>query len=823
VFKKRKKLKIALIIFSALVVSSALFANWYVKKYGYKNLGDFISTYWSNKSLATKARYETLEINIKPDDFQKLEEIREKALKRGILIDEGESYVDVKLVHNGKKIKAKLRLKGHMTDHLQNKKWSFRIKTKKGDAFMGMKIFSIQHPGTRNYGYEWLYHQMIKQEGIIALNYDFIKVKVNGEDWGIYAVEEHFAQELVQHNERPEGPILRFNPDMYWSYRIAEHEKQSINMESASMQSANIEAYDDNTVNSDSALLHVYENGMNLLDQFRRRELKTSEVFDIEKLAKFHAIIDLVGGHRSLDWSDVKYFYNSITRKIEPVAYESFSVQPTDLICGDYHFVDIKKDDINNLHDLIFSDPVFFEKYISELKRIASKKWLDTFLKKNKRQLDTKLAIIFTEFAYKKFETDPYYTNIKLIQKNLNPQTGLHAYVQSISTDSLFIAVASTDALPFKVKSISLKGKIYVLKNTYIPSKQKNSTLTYTVLKVPLSDFKGKLNSANSFSLNYEVPGSGQSKYINVNPVRIDAYRENEFKIEPLIQESDLSKFNFIDVDKKNKIIRFTDKNIVLNTTLVIGKGYKVLIDEGMKMDLINGAALFSYSPVFVDGTSENPVRFLSSDKTGKGIILLSIPVESIFSYTFFQNFGGKINLNDRAALMAYESDIKINNCVFEGNTLNDICCFRNQVKINGSEFESTGLDALNLNYAGANVSKCNIINSKDDGLEAFGSVVKIQGCTFENIKGSAIYARSKTDLNVVHSKISRAKSGLEAKDGSSINSTGCQIEKCETGIKASKNGDVFGPSNILAKQLKQEKNKTLKITDKKSTITIIE
>ena len=45
----------------------------------------------------------------------------------------------------------------------------------------------------------------------------------------------------------------------------------------------------------------------NRLERFRRGDLITSEVFDVGKMAKFHAIIDLVGGHHSLDWSDVKF------------------------------------------------------------------------------------------------------------------------------------------------------------------------------------------------------------------------------------------------------------------------------------------------------------------------------------------------------------------------------------------------------------------------------------------------------------------------------------------------------------------------------------
>ncbi|HLP10550.1 MAG TPA: CotH kinase family protein [Flavobacteriales bacterium] len=819
-FKKRKKLKIALLSVLVLLLVGGVFANSYVKKYGYKNLGDFISTYWENKSLAAEAKFETLEINIDPLDFEKLEKVRKKALERGILIDEGGAYVNAKLSHNGKKIKAKLRLKGHMTDHLQDKKWSFRIKTKKGDAFMGMKIFSIQHPGTRNYAYEWLYHQMMKQEDIIALNYDFINVKVNDENWGIYAVEEHFAQELIQRNKRPAGPILRFNPDMYWSYRIAEHEKQPINMESALMQSANIETYDDNNVYADSVLLNAYEKGMILLEKFRRGESSTSQVFDIEKLAKFHAVIDLVGGHHSLDWSDVKYYYNSVTRKIEPVAYESFSVQPASQICGSYRFVDLKKNDVNNFHATLFSDPLFFKEYIFQLKRIASKKWLDAFLKKNKKNLDSKLATVFTEFAYKKFETTPYYRNIKLIDQNLHPKKGVHAYVNGIKSDTLLLSVATTDALPFNLVSISVGGKKQAIKNVILPAKQKGSTLTYIPIRVALPSMKEKINSSQEIMLQYELLGSGVKMETTVAPAKANEFA-TPFNAELVLKPSDLTKYSFLEIDKSAKIIRFTGKKISLSSTLVIEKGYKVFFNPGTTIDFIQNATMFSYSPFYADGTIERHVDLISSDGTGVGIILLNTSAESVFSYTTFRGFAGKPGSANQGALVAYESDLKINNCSFIQNTSNHICSFRNNVKINNSNFESGNSNALNINYATINVSNSNFLNTSNHGVEAFGSVVKIQNCLFDNIKGSAVYARSKTDLNIVHSKINKAKCGLEAKDGSIVNSANCQIENCTFAIKASKKGDVFGPSSVLVKELKQEKNKVLKEAEKGSTIDI--
>ena len=77
-----------------------------------------------------------------------------------------------------------------------------------------MKEFSIQHPKTRNYVYEWLFHEALKREDLLSLRYEFIDVTLNGKDLGTYALEESFEKRLIEHNGYREGPIVRFNEDL---------------------------------------------------------------------------------------------------------------------------------------------------------------------------------------------------------------------------------------------------------------------------------------------------------------------------------------------------------------------------------------------------------------------------------------------------------------------------------------------------------------------------------------------------------------------------------------------------------------------------------
>ena len=282
------------------LISSAV--SGFVRSKGYSNTWDFVETVISNYFSGTKASPETISLQIENKEYKKLEKNRQQALDRGVIVNDMDGeFVPATLEYKGKKMSIKLRLKGHMTDHLQEDKWSFRIKMSGANRFMGMKRFSIQHPGTRGYLAEWIYHELMKREGIIALRYKFIEVTVNGRNWGIYAVEENFENELLENNNRIKSPILRFNPDLYWINRLNELKDVNSFDEYATYYSANPEAYREEEGLKDSTWKANYLKAIALMESLRSRKISVSQAFDIDKLSKFHALIDLVGGEHSID------------------------------------------------------------------------------------------------------------------------------------------------------------------------------------------------------------------------------------------------------------------------------------------------------------------------------------------------------------------------------------------------------------------------------------------------------------------------------------------------------------------------------------------
>ncbi|MDX1349454.1 MAG: hypothetical protein R3279_04365 [Putridiphycobacter sp.] len=636
----RKKIKITFFVLAIGLLLALYFANRQAKTYGYTGVTDVVTTVLTNKKLANAVEPKQLNIKISKADFEFIKDKREIAIDRGIQINVGDNYVPCKIDFANDKSTGEIRLKGHMTDHLQGNKWSYRVKS--DEPVQGMYRFSIQHPGTRNYVYEWIYHQLLKNEGIIYLNYDFIEVIINDENLGIYALEEHFGQHVLERNNRPKGAILRWNPELYWDWRIDELQGAYINEEYSAFSSSFVEPYDRGTVKRDSELLENYQKGAYLLEMFRRGKLKTSDVFDMEKMARFHVIIDLVGGYHSLDWSDVKFYYNSETDRIEPVGYESFSVRKTEKIAGQripksYDGI------IYNYHDQLFSDPLFFEIYIRNLERIVSEGYLHKFMTKIQPELDEKMGLIAKEWPYRKVSFDGYFENVKLIRNNVDIPKPFHAFINPTENNLLSIAIAPVSDYPIQIIGVKRKDKIkYLPEVLNVPAKVRESYTKYFSISI-----ENPFSKSTNLFLVAKVPGSSKTYLVEVN--EYPAYKKN----------FELADSNFSTVDDSAIIAKsgeqwvFKNKITTLSQHITIPKGVTLYMYPNQSLKITDkGRITVEGSLSFQAYNSAEPISISTSKD---GVILLN---NGRFS-------ASNVHCNGNNLFVADSSELIFKNCMF--------------------------------------------------------------------------------------------------------------------------------------------------------------
>ncbi len=170
---------------------------------------------------------EKITIDIKFENFEKILKAREIGLHNTRLKDEDSEWVSGKLEYNNEQNKIKIRLKGTHADHWKHPyKWSFKIKLSDGKTLFNLTRFSIQPPQTISFLHEWLFMKALEEEGLISHRMKFVNVVLNGNKLGIYALQDQASKELIEYNNRREGPIISFNKDLW----IEEFNTESIDL-----------------------------------------------------------------------------------------------------------------------------------------------------------------------------------------------------------------------------------------------------------------------------------------------------------------------------------------------------------------------------------------------------------------------------------------------------------------------------------------------------------------------------------------------------------------------------------------------------------------
>jgi len=407
-------------------------------------------------------------INIDFEDYQRLEYKRQKALEIGALISSGEDYVPAEIRYNDEVLKAKIRLKGDEIDHLKENKLSYRIKMRGDGALFGMRVFSLQDPQTRMNLNEFVYHKALKREGVLSLRYDFVEVFINGKNRGIYAIEEHFGKELIEYNNRREGVIIKFNEDYWWEERANAFEffsNISAWLDYVEKRrvywfwNSNIETFDENIFDN-PVLSSQFREARDLMESFRRKELKTSQVFDIDKLARYFALNTVLGAIHSSFWENTRFYYNPITSRLEPIGFDAYHGEKyiESNIFKEYVLERNSRQKIEDFHDLIFSDHIFLEKYLTELERISEESYLDSLYDELNPEIKKMEKIINKENVLYSFSKEPFYRNQRRVQEYLNPVKAMNVYFKGIDEDwnKIIFSVANINFL-----SLEITGLVY--------------------------------------------------------------------------------------------------------------------------------------------------------------------------------------------------------------------------------------------------------------------------------------------------------------------------------------------------------------------------
>ena len=761
-----------------------------------------------------------IEINIPEATVAVLDSFRLVALNNGVIDNSLKVYFDAMLVQGENTIPVKLRLKGDWTDHLEGDKWSFRIKVKDGFSFNGLKSFSIQSPHTRSYLEEYVAHKLFEREDVLTTRYDFLPVKLNGKNLGIFAIEEHFDKQLVESRNRREGPIVKLDEDGHWEKKLYDLSGGK-NVHIPVYQAAAVLPFKKKRTASSKALLGQFEIAQNLMTQYKNHSESSGDLLDLELMAKYYALLDICRIHHAIHWHNHRFYYNPITSRLEPIAFDCHAEPLRNIvrlpICGYKHVHGWKNPSYDNLLFYHVANDFTFQKYYaSYLKKYSSITYLDSFFGDIQDDLQERERMLGKEYGGYKFDPLAYTQAAKNIREELpnyerscedgfigfrgsapsykSPlpdsvyfeQTGLKAYL-SRTNDSTSVV----QLINYSLSKIEIQGySIAPFNDSLIPLPSPTLLQGYSGEVDPV-----KLDLPGYVTRLWFKPKNGEFdlKSKKVLPWPFPNTKNPRKELEGPILGG--GKYWTI----SDSIITFR-KKLYVNRILFIPKGYQVRVLPGTNIIFGSGGGILSYSSITATGNKQSPITVVAKYTNNHGFQVLSPNKKSLLKWV---EFDGMNTLNYKnwcltGGVTFYNTEVELSNCSFlngiSEDAINLVRCDFTMASSTVNECLHDGFDA---DFCNGIVEYSNFQNAGNDGLDFSGSTVRVINCELKHIGDKGISGGEASEVTVAGCNVKTAEMALVSKDNSTIVVSDTKIENCTIVYAAYQKKDEFGPATI--------------------------
>lgn len=755
---------------------------------------------------------EPLLIYIEDKEYETLKNKREEALDKGILITEDDSWVNAVMYGEGKMMRAEIRLKGDWLDHLRGEKWSFRIKLK-DDSWRGMRVFSIQHPHVRGFLNEWLLHKICKEVDVLTTRYGFVPVYLNGNPIGLYAYEEHFQKELIEFSKRREGTIIKYSETDFWDFMYKKVPNKFAYVTSV------IDAFGIENILLDSVKYKQFIIAANLLDSYRNMGAKASDIFDVKKMAKFIALISSYNTFHAKEWHNVRYYYNPVLCRLEPIAFDMFS--GINAYSSSNPLTPMLKEEslfeVNDCISYLMTDSLFEKEYFRQLNIFTNDLTYKHFKNKYKAQYNYLDSLNRLEFIPYYFDTIQFTEVLEEISKDLPAfldsltrseyRDRFYAlkdkklYVDGIQWPLFFadkylkVYKQSQHTLLFKcflqfdVDIIGFGDDNSIQSNTLKTIKNKDSG----IVKNEEINFEEDLSQYSHIYFKLQI----KDTVFKTNIVQWPAPTTYNPRNDIASKATDISKYT----NYEKREIRFSG-NITFDNHVYIPVGYTVIFDAGTNINITNNAAFISNSTILINGTKENPVKIYSSDKSANGFTILQAEELSVCKYAVFENLN-TLNYNSwtlTGAVTFYESDVELHNCTFNNNHCEDMLnTIRCNFLVKDCLIKNTFGDSHDSDFCTGTLDNCTFINNGNDAIDFSTSDVIIKNCKINRAgdKGISVGENTKAIINNVI--IDNVNIGIASKDLSNAQVNNVKITNATYGFLLLQKKPEFGAAKITA------------------------
>ena len=734
--------------------------------------------------------FENISIDIRFEDLEKLRKDRAEALKFRRLVNPQE--VNGTVNYKNKSYSARIRLKGDLSDHWGNiKQWSLKFKLRKKKSILGMNEFSIIMPETRDFPFNFLIEELFKDNNILSTKYEMIKVKFNGENWGLMLMEEQYSDSFYARNKIKEAPIFRFTNESTEITSLSNSKEKNI-MHMSRWQGKNYISVNnarDIMIKSNIPGTHTNKNLKKIaqsilnLAVINNEEEKINQIesfLDIDKFAKSLAIAYAFGSFHSISDYNIRYYIDPYTLKMEP-------------ILRDHGFRDLSKIGMRRpnrfYENILFKIPKFQKAFFKSFDKID--KNIDLLVSKNKE-----ICLRYNKICEQKFNPEIIKKNIlyiknngifqKIDKKNIKFDTTSN---KKIFEKKLYIRAyddGNLEVLNLTSEKIKIKNIFYSKKEDCTNCKSKIFSFKRNIKKSEFEKIYAQNFKLDFLSDEYKyltVEYEDENKNLFFEEVEIEKFI---YKASFLFNKKRYENLNKLKLDKKEYTL--TKGSYKFYKPLIIPAGYDlkieenttILFDENAFIQIENGKINFA-------GSVGKPIILKSIDPKNhwKGLYLNSennnnkskITNTEFYNLDYFDNrliqLTGGINLiNSKVEL----KNIKIFGSISE-DSLNIVNSY---FSIENVQIYNSFSDAIDFDFSNGNLKNGLFKNIDGDGVDFSGSNVKLYDLNFEKIGDKAISAGEESKIYIENIFIKDSKIGVASKDSSDVKGNNVNIQNCE-------------------------------------------
>ena len=637
---------------------------------------NLVSSFVSNK-------LENVYLEINQESILGLELQRKlRSQQSGELSDNEKTYLPAKINFKKKDYKIKIRTKGARQIHWNKKNTtSYKIDMIGDKRLWQMEEFSFQKPITRNYTYEYLFHKLLGHIGLIKINYFFINLYLNDQNLGVYAVEEAFSKELIERQYKRNGPIISLKDE------VGEH-----------FPNIKYEMYSENYWISNHT--NLTKRVFNILNNFRGKTFNINNHFDIDKWAKYFAIIDLTGAYHGSLIKSVKLFYNPVSGLFEPIGHDLHKGAGIfdDFILADFLQEETKYNKISCSficshkewylkffkleNGQINSD--FVEKYIKYLIEYSDNFFIKNFISLFDEELSLYNYAIYKDYSktdrvnwigagFFVYDDEYIYNRAKLIRNRLMSSSLKNIEISKIK-DKVFFEDYQNSNFPFLATTIDCDNQSDK-KNFFLAGKMSFNLVT-TCKKIKVSTY------------------NGESKILKLEENIIISPGQNIF-----------FKNNFKNLSTNNNFTKISDykyssnNDITIEENSIIKTNAKFIIGKTNSINITNNSILYVEGEIDFLNDKQNLTKIYSNDGSGS---IIFVNNEYNFKNIIFKNLSRP--LLDSHILYGgvnfINSKINLENIYLtDSNNEDGINIINSNSELKNISFENIKADALDVDF----------------------------------------------------------------------------------------------------------------------------